>query len=29
MSEYDDIEDRRHEEHPEAKVHVAKWNPLV
>ena len=29
MSEYDDIEDRRHEEHPEAQVHVAKWNPLI
>ena len=29
MSEYDDIADRRHEEQPEADVHVAKWNPWI
>lgn len=30
MSEYDDIDkERRHEEHPEAKVHLAKWNPWI
>lgn len=30
MSEYDDIDRRRHEEeHPEAEVYVAKWNPWI
>lgn len=30
MSEYDeDGADRRHGEHPEASVHVAKWNPWI
>ena len=30
MSEYDHVdEERRHEEHPEAKVHTAKWGPWI
>lgn len=29
MSEYDDIEERREEEHPEAKVHFARWSPWI
>ena len=30
MSEYDDHErERRHEEHPEAHVHVPKWSPWI
>jgi paraquat-inducible protein B len=29
MSEYDDIEDRRKDAPPEAKVHMAKWNPWI
>ena len=29
MSEYDDIEDRRKEQPPEARVQVARWNPWI
>jgi paraquat-inducible protein B len=29
VSEYDDFGDRRKDEHPEAEVHVARWNPWI